>query len=252
MSPNTDDVFLGGKLTVLQPAKGYRAGLDAVLLAAAVSAGPGERVLDAGAGVGVVGLCIAARLADVGVTLIERDPGTAALARANVERNRLASRVQVQEADVEGTAAQHASLGLGPASFDHVAANPPYLSTGRARPPPDPVKAAAFAMPAGSLETWARFFARVLRDGGTVTMIHRTDALHDTLTALAGRFGALDVMPVLPRATEAAHRILVRATKGSRRELRLLSPLVLHGAEGNAFLPRLDAILRDGAALDWC
>ncbi len=57
----TDDGFLDGRLKILQPAKGYRSGLDSVLLGAAVPARAGERVLEAGAGVGVARLCLPAR-----------------------------------------------------------------------------------------------------------------------------------------------------------------------------------------------
>lgn len=251
MSAVTDDVFLGGRLAMLQPEKGYRAGLDAVLLAASVAAVPGQRVLDAGSGVGVVGLSIAARLSGVSVTLVERDAGMAGLARRNVARNGLEGRVEVLEADIAAPAGALASLSLGAGSFDHVVANPPYLATGRGRTPADPAKAAAHEMPDGALDIWGRFLVRTVRDGGTATVIHRADALHDVLNALEGRFGALDILPVLPRATADAHRILVRGIKGSRRGLRLLAPMVLHGAAGNAFLPHVEAILRHGAALDW-
>lgn len=251
MRLTTDDVFLGGRLSVLQPAGGYRAGLDAVLLAAAVAARDGERLLDAGAGVGVVGLCVAVRITGVQATLVERDPGMAALARSNAERNGLAARVGVIEADLEQPAGLLAAAGLEPASFDHAAANPPYLAAGRGRAPANPARAAAHMMAAGAFDAWARFLARMTRDGGTATVIHRADALGEVVAGLSGRFGALDVLPILPRATAPANRILVRGVKGSRRALRLLPPLVLHGPEGHGFLDQPDAILRHGAAIDW-
>ena len=73
-----DDAFLGGALRILQPQEGYRAGLDAVLLAAAapVRASRKDRVLDVGAGVGVVGLAVAQRMHRAHVTLVERDAGS--------------------------------------------------------------------------------------------------------------------------------------------------------------------------------
>ena len=52
----TDDAFLGGRVQVLQPRKGFRAGLDAVMLAAAVPARAGDRVCELGAGVGTAGV----------------------------------------------------------------------------------------------------------------------------------------------------------------------------------------------------
>ena len=87
----TDDAFLGGGLRILQPEAGYRAGIDAVLLAAAAPVGASrkELVLDVGAGVGVVGLAVAHRAANAHVTLIEREPLLADLARQNIFRNNL-------------------------------------------------------------------------------------------------------------------------------------------------------------------
>ena len=90
----TRDAFLGGAIYVLQPKAGYRAGLDAVLLAAACPVGPGfssgvggESVLDCGAGVGTAALCIAARVPSARLTLVEREPELVALARDNISAN---------------------------------------------------------------------------------------------------------------------------------------------------------------------
>jgi len=249
----TDDAFLGGRLRLLQPKAGYRAGLDAILLAAAVpAAGAGRvRVLDAGAGVGAAGLAVAARVPDAEVVLVEIDPNLVELARDNVARNGLASRARVIAADIFSPAADLAAQGLEPRSFDCVLANPPYLEEGRASQPADRAKASAHVMAPGGLERWARFLARMATPEGAVTLIHRADALADVLVALGRRFGGLNVLPIHPRAGDPARRILVGGRKGSRAPVRLLSGLVLHGA-GHGFLPELDAVLRDGAPLAHC
>ena len=248
----TADIFLGGKLELLQPATGFRAGLDAVLLAAAAEIHPQSttRVLDAGAGVGTAGLCLAARVPEVRVILVEIAAPLADLARQNVQRNGLAGRVAVIEADLRAPSRHLEDLGLRPESFEHLLANPPYLEEGRHRLPDDAVAAAAFGMAAEGLEQWARFLARMATPGGTLTMIHRADALKAVLDALEGRFGGIRVLPIHPRAGEPAHRILVAGCKGSRAPLQLLPGLVLHGP-GNAFTPAIDAVLREGAALPW-
>src|SRR5262245_23967423 len=98
----SDDAFLGGQLQILQPRAGYRAGLDAVVLAATVR-GQGNdqvRVLDAGAGAGVVGLCVARRLGQAQAVLVERDRTLAGLARANIARNGLEARARVVQWDL--------------------------------------------------------------------------------------------------------------------------------------------------------
>jgi len=240
----TDDAFLGGALRILQPTHGYRAGLDALLLAASVTSA--ARVLDVGAGVGVVGIAVAHRLVDAEVVLIERDPRLARLARANIVRNGLKQRVRVIEADVTGPFSILAELGVAAESFDHVLANPPYDTVGRCTVGRD--KGASHAMPGGDFERWVRFMAAVARAGGRVSLIHRTEALGAILAATRGRFGGHIIIPVHARPAAASNRNLVRAAKGSRALLKLLPGIVLHGDDGR-FRPEIDAVLRTGAAL---
>ncbi len=71
---HTDDAVLGGRLRLTQKKRGHRVGHDAILLAAATAAQPGDRVVDLGAGVGAAGLALAVRVPGVSVTLVERDP----------------------------------------------------------------------------------------------------------------------------------------------------------------------------------
>lgn len=249
-APTTLDDFLGGKLVIEQPARGFRAGLDAVLLAAAVKsewAGAFE-ALDAGAGVGTAGLCLAARLPAARVTLVERSADLADLARRNVERNGLAERARVVPADIADRAAALEIAGIAANAFDVVIANPPYLETGRHRLPQDPTAADAFGMAPGALDTWLKFMARAAKADGCMAMIHRADALGDILAAIGERFGALCILPIHPREGEPAHRIIVKGRKGSRAPLTLLPGLVLHGA-GNSFLPAVQGVLRDGTGL---
>lgn len=259
MTDLTDDAFLGGQLQILQPRSSYRAGLDAVLLAAAVPVveGGAERVLDAGAGVGVVGLAIARRVSDARVSLVEIEPDLIELARQNIARNGLAGRVEVIVADVmaggagftQVTRAQNQEWPRpNPGAYAHVAANPPYLLDGHRSPSPDPLKTRAHGMGAGGLDAWARFLATAAKHGGTATVIHRADALAALLAALDGRFGALKILPIHPRAGLPASRVILQGSKGSRAPLELRPALVLHG-EGAGFLPPVDAILRGGHKL---
>ena len=246
----TDDAFLGGLLNVLQPRSGYRAGVDAVLLAAAIpcASGQPESFLDAGGGVGTVGLSVVRRCPAATAVLMERAPKLVDLAEENVRRNNLSSRVRVFSGDLTASWSDMAGLGLAIESFDHVAANPPFHLDGRGTPSPDAWKSASHSMPEGDLDLWGRLMARMAVSGGTATMIHKADALQAVLGALAGRFGAFKVLPVYPRDGQAAIRVIVQGIKGSRAPLTLLPGLILHG-EGNAFTPAAQAILRDGAGL---
>ncbi len=246
----SDDAFLGGALNILQPRNGYRAGLDAVMLAAAVPVDQSRplRVLDVGAGVGTAGLCLARRAPFAEVVLLEREPQLAALAAENIARNDLPGHVRVITGVVGTPAAELRAMGLVEESFGHVIANPPYHDSDSATLPPDALKAGAHAMPDTELDDWARFMARMTAPGGVATIIHKADALARLLAVLEARFGALKVLPLHPRSGAPAHRVLVQGIKGSRGPLQILPGFVLH-QEGNAFTPAAQDILRHGAPL---
>jgi len=250
----TLDAFLGGRLVLLQPESGYRAGLDAVLLAATVPApavkGEPAAIADLGAGVGAVGLAAVTRLPGLRAVMVERESALAALARENIIRNGLDDRASVIVADLEAPARELETVGFAADRFDYVVANPPFQIEGDGHPPPDPLKARAHVMPTGGVERWVRTMARLTRPGGTATMIHRADALPGLLAAFAGRFGALSILPIHPRAGEPAGRVIIAGRKGSRAPLSLLPGLVVHAAQGHGFSPMLEAILRHGAGLD--
>ena len=247
----TDDQFLGGALAVRQPKTGYRAGLDAVLLAAfcPARAGRSEWCLDCGAGAGVAGLALARRISDAQVTLIERDALLASLAADNCAINGLAERVSVINEDLTRPLSQIAGLAASAGKFDHVIANPPYYAHGTGTRAPDPQKDASHAMPAKTFEAWARFAAAMLTNGGSFTIVQRSDALPEILLSLARRFGRVRILPLYAREGQAASRVLVQAIKGSRAGLQILPGRILHSVGSHAFTPELDAVLRGGAAL---
>lgn len=228
-----------GTLRLAQPAKGHRAGTDAVLLAAA--APPEARVvLDLGASTGVVGLRVAMTHRQARVTLLENEPAMVALAEANVGANELAGRVSCRLADA-------LALGGQPdlrEAFDLVLTNPPYFAPGRGRPSPVAQKRRAHEM-TGDLETWLRNAATVLAPGGRLVMIHRADALDEVLAACRRRFGSLRLKFIHPEAGAPAHRLLVAGRKGSRAGLAVLPPLVL--AEAGVFTAEARA-LHEGTA----
>lgn len=234
----TEDRFLDGWLKILQPAKGFRAAIDSVVLPAAVSAANGRHVLDAGAGVGVAALCLLAREPRLEVSALEADETLAALARENAARNALSLDVQYRDL----------FAGAGEAKFDQVMTNPPYLDPARAQAPPDAAKARAHVEGAG-LEPWIAACFAHLKPGGVLTCIHRADRLGELLAILAARAGDIAVFPLWPRAGAAARRVIVRARLGSKAPARLLAGLVLHG-ESERYTAQAEAVLRHGGAID--
>jgi tRNA1(Val) A37 N6-methylase TrmN6 len=241
----TDDTLMGGRVRLRQAAGGYRAGLDAALLAAACDAGPGMRVLDAGCGAGAVMLAAAARRLGTCFVGVERDPAVLTLARANIADNALGARAQAIAGDAAG---RFSVLGLAP--FDAVLANPPFFDDARAIRGPAADKTAAWIAPEG-LAAWLAFLVKAVREGGSITVIQRADRLADMLAGLAPKAGSFQIRPVHPFADETAKRVILRAVKTGKAPLRLLPPLILHDHCGGKHTQQTESILRGEADLGW-
>jgi tRNA1(Val) A37 N6-methylase TrmN6 len=247
----TEDLLLGGRVRLLQPAKGYRAGMDAALLAAACDLKPAERALEAGCGAGAVIFQAAARCPKARLTGVERDPDALALAERNIGLNGVRDRVEVRQGDVGRGFAGQGFLKPGEAPFDLALANPPFFDDPEALRPPHPSKRDAWIADAG-LDAWTRFLLKAVREGGRILMIHRAERLMDVLALLGGQAGSFQVRPIHPFADEPAKRVLVLAVKTGKAPLKLLPPLVLHDrSSGEKHTPEAEAILRGETALRW-
>ena len=219
--------------------------MDAMILAAAVPADFDGAVADFGAGAGAAGMAVAARCPKARVTLVENDPVMADFARRTIgheDNAAFSSRLCVLEADVSLSGKARVQSGLCDRSFDYVIMNPPFNSP-RDRATPDGLKAAAHVMADGMFEAWLRAAAAVLRPGGIVAVIARPTSLQSILDACEGRFGGVQLLPVLPRPREPAIRILVSGSRGSRGKFSIGPPLVLHDEAGNGFSERAEAVI---------
>lgn len=231
----TEDALLGGRIRIRQPARGYRVNVDTLLLAAAVEAHAGARLLEAGCGVGAAAIAVAARSANTRCVGVERDRNMADIARENVALNAMCDRVEI----VTGDALERsANLGV----FDGAFCNPPFHAPDEGQAPAPARRAAHVAET--PIDVWIAALADRLKGGAALTLIHKASAAPAVLAALRGRLGGAEMLPVHARADAPASRILVRARKGSRAPFRLWSPLLLHDGGGGKYSARVEAILR--------
>lgn len=234
----TEDALLGGRVKLLQPIRGYRVAVDAVLLAAAIEVTPGARVLDLGAGVGAVGLCLAARVQECTIVGVELQPELAQLAERNALLNGMSERLQTLVHDL----ALPLPADLG--TFDHVATNPPYLAASVADPSPVRSKALATVESSADLARWLTVATGAAKPAGTLLVIHRSDRLEELADCLAGLgWGDLTIKSLPPAA-----RALVRARKSSKPLRRESAPFVLHRPDGR-YTDAAEAVLRGAAPL---
>lgn len=244
----TCDAFLGGRVHLYQPARGYRAGVDPVVLAAATPVCAGESVLELGCGAGAASLCLHARVAGMSLFGVELQADYAELARRNAALN--GADMVVYEADL-----RHLPAELKTQSFDHVIANPPYYERDRSTAAEDAGRDVALAGET-PLSDWFDAAARRLKPKGYLTMIQKADRLPDMLIAVNGRLGSVHVRAIQPRIGRAAELVLLQARKAGRAGFVLEPPLIMHeGArhlrDGDSYTQQVSTILRDGGELPW-
>lgn len=233
----TCDPILRGRLRLWQPRYGYRFSVDPLLLADFTlgSGEPAEReplgqIADLGAGVGIVGLALAASDPAARVTLVELQPRLAALCRKNLVENGMTDRCQVVQGDVLAVPTRRLLPGAG---FDLVVSCPPYYPLGRGGLNPGSEEAIArheLRLPLGELVRASR---RLIGFRGRVTLVYPSPRLAELLSALVqSGLQPSRLRLVHPRPGEPAQRVLVEACKGSRGALVIEPPLFLRDASG--------------------
>lgn len=249
MLETSDNTVLGGRLILRQPLRGHRVGHDAILLAAATEAFPGEHSIDLGAGVGAAGLALAQRVPELKVTLVDIDPELSALAAFNGQRNGLSDRVRAVTLDVTDPDV-FAAAGLALASADRLLMNPPFNDPARQNVSPDARRRLAHVGGPETLPKWVRAAASLLKPGGTLTLIWRADDRDVAIESLRVHFGSIAVLPVYPGPDASAIRILIRASKGGRAPVVDAVGITLNDSRGQPSTAA-EAILRGEQTLSF-
>lgn len=219
---NSEVLFYGGVVRADQPISGYRAGNDALLLAASINARSGEKCLELGTGSGVVLLLANHLTPDCHFTGVENSTSQIALAIENTKDHETIKIVESNITDLPK------SWHL---QFDQVFANPPFFDDA------DSVrmstaKAPSFINEATGLADWIAVMLKMLKPRGTGTIITRADSLEKILHSLFGKAGRLRILPIHSFVDAPAKRILMQFRKGVKSESAILPPLVMHDKIG--------------------
>ena len=238
----TLDGILNRALLLEQPADGFRVAVDTVLLASAVPAVAGQKVLDLGCGVGGAMLALACRVPNLSVTGLEIQPALARLARSNCERNALQAELHILQADATRLSSTFSNI------FDHVMMNPPYHDAAKHDASAQESKRLANTEAEGDLPRWIASAAYALKDGGLLTLIHRADRRDEIVDCLGAAFGDFHIIPIAPKEDRPPKRVIARARKGAPKSLTTHAAFVLHNPDGS-YTKEADAVLREIEAL---
>lgn len=237
---STIDSIFDGDVELEQSVKGYRFNVDSALLAAFAGPFKGKRVLDACAGVGVIGIAVSKRRPGATLTLIEVQDSLADFAERNLERNGLQDRASVHRGDIR------AFKGTG-AHFDLAVMNPPYFAVDEGKTSPEGEKAIARHQINGALdELVASIHKHLLSQAWLITVFpaHRVGQLFHALEHVGRRRQI--IQPIYPFENADASLMIVAARTSRIPEARFLKPLVLHDVGGQQYTDEASRILDSG------
>jgi tRNA1Val (adenine37-N6)-methyltransferase len=224
----TLDSILGGALRLYQPRRGYRFSLEAILLARFAARRGAGRVLDLGAGCGVVALAVAMLARPREVVALELQPALAAL----IERNAALNGLDTVRA-VCGDLRNARALGAASRGFDLVLANPPFRARSSGRESPRPSRRFARAEAAATLDDFVAATARWARHGGNAAFVFAAARSAELISAMrARRLAPKRIRFVHPRSGAPASTVLVEARKGGGVEVSVEPPLVVYARPG--------------------
>ena len=226
---------------LVQPERGFRFSVDALLLACFARLKKNEQVVDLGTGCGVIGLGLLLRHEPMNLRIVglDRDPDMTRSARANVTAMGFEDRMSIVRGDV-----RDASGMLCPHRADVVVCNPPYRRTGRGRMCPESSRNQARFLVAAGLEDFVAGGAHVLKNRGRMYFVFLAEGL-DLLFAAMHTSGIVPkrVMPVHGRIGDPAKLVLVEGRKNGGQGMVMESPLCLYagGKDRNRITPEASA-----------
>ena len=222
-----DDLQFGG-LHIIQSQRGFRFGMDAVLLSHFADVRPGDLVADLGTGTGIIPMLLAGHSKAAKITGLEIQPLMAEMAQRTVRMNNLEEVITILEGDLK-----HAHCLLGYNKFDVVTCNPPYERKGGGVVSSDPAWAIARHEEACTLSDVAHAAFDLLRLGGRLDMIIRADRAVDTLLTLKeARLEPKRICMVCPSADRSPNLMLVEATRDGKPGVKWDPQLVVYGPDG--------------------
>lgn len=221
-----DDLQLNG-LKIIQKLKGFRFGIDAVLLSNYVKVDKNMNIIDLGTGTGIIPILLSAKTDAYHITGVEIQPEMAEMAQRSVMLNNLQNRITIVEGDFRNSIDM---FGLG--SFDAVVVNPPYTKAGSGLVNPDDAKAVSRHEIFCTLEDIIKVSSGLLKHHGRFFMIHRPERLVDIFfTMREYRIEPKRIRLVHANRKNPANMVLVYGLKNGNPQVTVEAPLYTHESD---------------------
>ena len=219
--------ILGGYISILQPKKGFRVGMDSILLASSIK--NCDNCLELGSGSGAISICLVKKIDNVEILGIEKNIRLVDIANQNIYKNGLSeNKIKFLCLDIIGNKFKTLYNNY----FDRVVMNPPYFSERKVNTSENIEIATARCETESTLEDWVQIAYKKLAPKGYLNFIFRTESIDKVLTILSPKWGDIRIYPLWPNAEKASKLFIIQARKSVKTESKLLPGMILHNDNG--------------------
>ncbi len=224
-----DDLELNN-LKIIQNKEGFCFGIDSVLLSDfAKEIKPKSKILDMGTGTGILGILLCGKTKETQIIGVEIQEEVADMAQRSIKLNNLENRFSVIYEDIKNLKQNYVA-----GSFDAIVTNPPYKKQGTGKINESDTKLISRHEVTTSLEDFILVASYLLKEHGSIYMVHRPERLSDILTNLHNyKLEPKNIRFVYPNYEKEPNLILIKATKNAKPFLKIEKPLYVYDKEGN-------------------
>ncbi len=223
-------------LCLRQPAKGYRYGIDSLLLARFAKFFASDSVCDLGGGVGLLGLLALSRGKVKHVVAVEVQQELAKYSLENARRLGVDGRFEVLHANWK-----EAHRLLKPKRFHVVLSNPPYRKVLSGKIPPEKSKAIAKHEILGSLPDLVQAAAYLLKPSGRFYVMYPPLRMEELIAELKkNKLKTQRLAAIHPYADRPATLVMLEAVRGMNREMVFEPPVVVY-RDPDHYTPEVEA-----------
>ena len=224
-----DDLQLDN-LKIIQNKDGFCFGIDAVLLSDfAKDIRNNSKVLDLGTGTGIIGILLCAKTKLSKIYGIDIQEDVCDMALRSIKLNNLEDKFEIINTNIK-----ELTTIFEEASFDAIVSNPPYKKDNSGLKNESEAKLISRHEITASLEDFVSVSSKLLKNNGSIYMVHRPERLSDLFYLLK----KYNLEPKKLRLVQSYQNskpklVLVKATKNAKSFLNIEQPLIIYNKDGS-------------------
>lgn len=222
-----DDLEINN-LKIIQNTNGFCFGMDSVLLSDFAKEINNSKVIDLGTGTGILPILLSAKTKNTKFVGVEIQQEVAEMANRSVYLNNLQNRIEIINDNIKNLKNKYSTC-----TFDAVISNPPYKKEGTGMKNVQENKLISRHEITANLEDFIEVSKYLLKDKGSLYLVHRPERLVDILYTLRrNKIEPKKIKMIFPHINDEPNLVLIKAVKNAKPFLKIEKPLYIYKNDG--------------------